>query len=284
MQKKVAIITDSNSGLTKKMAEEIGVYVIPMPFYIEGETHYEGVNLSQEDFYEMQEKGMEITTSQPLIGDILELWSTLLKEYDELVYIPMSSGLSGTCETGMLLAKEFKGKVEVVDNGRISLALMYSVMDAHKLATTGKSAKEIKEILMSTRTEFRIFVIADDLQYLKKGGRITPAVATIGSALNIKPVLQIGSEKINICAKVRGIKKAKRTMFEALEKEIKQSFSNKKIKMGIAYTCTDEEVAIFLEEANEFFPNCSFEVMPLSLSIATHLGSGAVGIGVVSEL
>ena len=275
---KVAIVTDSNSGITQAMGAELGVHVIPMPFYIDEELFFEGVNLTTEEFYEKQSNDAEIGTSQPSPGDVLELWDTLLKEYDEILHIPMSSGLSSTCDTAMSLARDYNGKVLVVDNGRISVTLKQAVIDAKKLLSEGKTAQEVHDILVEYKKDARIFLTVDTLKYLKKGGRITPSAAAIGTVLNIKPVLQIQDEKIDSFAKVRGWKQAKKIMFDAMEKEIKESFRGKEIRLSLVHTCTEEEIQKHLEETKARFPEYEIEVDGLSLSIVTHVGPGVLAI------
>lgn len=215
---KIAVVTDSNSGITQEKGKELGVHVIPMPFYIDGELFLEDITLTQEAFYEKLASDCEISTSQPAPGEVMEFWDKLLKEYDEIVHIPMSSGLSSTCETAIMLSKDYDGKVEVVNNQRISVTQKTSVLDAVRLAKAGKSALEIKESLEAEKLEASIYITVDTLKYLKKGGRITPAAAAIGTVLNLKPVLQIQGEKLDAFAKVRGWKQAKKTMLDAMEK------------------------------------------------------------------
>lgn len=278
MRKKIAIVTDSNGGISQEMGKELGIFIVPMPFYIDGELYFEGINLTHEEFYEKQVADSEISTSQPSPGDVLELWDKILEEYEEVVHIPMSSGLSSTCDTAMALARDYDGKVVVVDNGRISVTLKQAVMDAIKLVESGKSAKEIGDILVAQKKEARIFLAVDTLKYLKKGGRVTPAAAAIGAVLNIKPVLEVRDEKIDSFAKVRGWKLAKKTMFEAMEKELKETFAGEKMQLSLAYSCGQEELELFMSETKERFPEYEIEAVALSLSVATHVGPGAMAI------
>ncbi len=278
MNKKVAIVTDSNSGISQEMGEDLGIFVLPMPFYIDGELYFEGVDLTPEDFYAKQEDDADISTSQPSPGDVLNLWDKILKEYDEIVHIPMSSGLSSTCETAMALARDYDGRVIVVDNGRISITLRQSVMDAIKLKGKGMTAQEIADILTAHRLDACVYITVDTLKYLKKGGRVTPAAAAIGSVLNIKPVLYIGDKKIDSYSKVRGWKQAKRCMFDAIDKELSERFDAEHTQFGLAYTCTEEEIEQFLAETHTHFPNCKIDTSRLPLSIATHIGPGAIAI------
>lgn len=281
---KIAVVTDSNSGITQEKGKELGVHVIPMPFYIDGELFLEDITLTQEAFYEKLASDCEISTSQPAPGEVMEFWDKLLKEYDEIVHIPMSSGLSSTCETAIMLSKDYDGKVEVVDNQRISVTQKTSVMDAVRLAKAGKSALEIKEILEAEKLESSIYITVDTLKYLKRGGRITPAAAAIGTVLNLKPVLQIQGEKLDAFAKVRGWKQAKKTMLDAMEKDLLHRFGSKKMALLAAYTCSTEEARSWKEELEERFPNYTIDMDPLSLSVACHIGSGALAVACAKEV
>ena len=281
---KIAVVTDSNSGITQEKGKELGVHVIPMPFYIDGELFLEDITLTQEAFYEKLASDCEISTSQPAPGEVMEFWDKLLKEYDEIVHIPMSSGLSSTCETAIMLSKDYDGKVEVVDNQRISVTQKTSVMDAVRLAKAGKSALEIKEILEAEKLESSIYITVDTLKYLKRGGRITPAAAAIGTVLNVKPVLQIQGEKLDAFAKVRGWKQAKKTMLDAMEKDLLHRFGSKKMALLAAYTCSAEEARSWKEELEERFPNYTIDMDPLSLSVACHIGSGALAVACAKEV
>ena len=281
---KIAVVTDSNSGITQEKGKELGVHVIPMPFYIDGELFLEDITLTQEAFYEKLASDCEISTSQPAPGEVMEFWDKLLKEYDEIVHIPMSSGLSSTCETAIMLSKDYDGKVEVVNNQRISVTQKTSVLDAVRLAKAGKSALEIKESLEAEKLEASIYITVDTLKYLKKGGRITPAAAAIGTVLNLKPVLQIQGEKLDAFAKVRGWKQAKKTMLDAMEKDLLHRFGSKKMALLAAYTCSAEEARSWKEELEERFPNYTIDMDPLSLSVACHIGSGALAVACAKEV
>ena len=277
---KVAIVTDSNSGITQKRGEELGIYVLPMPFFIDGELYLEDITLSQEQFYEKLGADSEISTSQPSPGDVMDLWDKLLEDYDEIVCIPMSSGLSSTCETALSLAQDYDEKVQVVDNQRISVTQEQSVYDAIKLRDEGKSAAEIRQVLEKEKMQASIYITVDTLKYLKKGGRITPAAAAIGTVLNLKPVLQIQGEKLDAFAKVRGWKAAKKTMLNAIEKDLTDRFADVKDQMvlGMAYTCSKEEADEWKNEIQTRFPDYELVEGPLSLSIACHIGPGAMAI------
>lgn len=277
---KVAIVTDSNSGITQKRGEELGIYVLPMPFFIDGELYLEDITLSQEQFYEKLGADSEISTSQPSPGDVMDLWDKLLEDYDEIVCIPMSSGLSSTCETALSLAQDYDEKVQVVNNQRISVTQEQSVYDAIKLRDEGKSAAEIRQVLEKEKMQASIYITVDTLKYLKKGGRITPAAAAIGTVLNLKPVLQIQGEKLDAFAKVRGWKAAKKTMLNAIEKDLTDRFADVKDQMvlGMAYTCSKEEADEWKNEIQTRFPDYELVEGPLSLSIACHIGTGAMAI------
>lgn len=277
---KVAIVTDSNSGITQKRGEELGIYVLPMPFFIDGELYLEDITLSQEQFYEKLGADSEISTSQPSPGDVMDLWDKLLEDYDEIVCIPMSSGLSSTCETALSLAQDYDEKVQVVNNQRISVTQEQSVYDAIKLCDEGKSAAEIRQVLEKEKMQASIYITVDTLKYLKKGGRITPAAAAIGTVLNLKPVLQIQGEKLDAFAKVRGWKAAKKTMLNAIEKDLTDRFADVKDQMvlGMAYTCSKEEADEWKNEIQTRFPDYELVEGPLSLSIACHIGPGAMAI------
>jgi len=280
--KKVAVVTDSNSGITQQKAKNLGIYVLPMPFMIDGKDYFEDINLTQEEFYVKLKDGASIATSQPSIPSVKSLWDTILKEYDEIVHIPMSSGLSGTCETAMVLAGDYEGKVQVVDNQRISVTQRQSVLDAMFLVKEGKSASEIKEILEKEKLEASIYITVDTLTYLKKGGRVTPAAAAIGNVLNLKPVLQIQGAKLDAYSKARGMKQAKRIMIEAMKKDIEQRFSITKTKgfltLQVAYTHNEAAAIEFIEELKDIFPGHEIYMAPLSLSVACHIGPGALAL------
>ena len=278
---KIAVVTDSNSGITQEKGKELGVHVIPMPFYIDGELFLEDITLTQEAFYEKLASDCEISTSQPAPGEVMEFWDKLLKEYDEIVHIPMSSGLSSTCETAIMLSKDYDGKVEVVDNQRISVTQKTSVMDAVRLAKAGKSALEIKEILEAEKLESSIYITVDTLKYLKRGGRITPAAAAIGTVLNLKPVLQIQGEKLDAFAKARTVKQAKTIMTEAMKNDFEKRFHSpdgEKMNLELAYTFDTAAAEAFKEEVQAVFPDNEIVMQPLSLSIACHIGPGALAI------
>lgn len=283
---KIAIVTDSNSGITQDRGKELGIYVLPMPFFIDGELYFEDITLSQEQFYEKLGADSDISTSQPSPGNVMELWEKVLQENDEIVCIPMSSGLSSTCATATSIAAEYKGRVQVVDNQRISVTQEQSVYDTMTLRDQGMNAKEIKEILEKEKFQSSIYITVDTLKYLKKGGRITPAAAAIGTVLNLKPVLQIQGEKLDAYAKVRGWKAAKKTMLNAIEKDLNERFADVKEQMvlGMAYTCTKEEAQEWKQEIMDRFPGYDIVEGPLSLSVACHIGPGAMAVTCMKRL
>ena len=279
----VAIVTDSNSGISQAEGKELGIYVIPMPFLVDGKLYFEDVDMNKEQFYHFLENDADLSTSQPSPGDVMDLWDKLLKEYDEIVHIPMSSGLSASCSTAMGLARDYDGKVQVVDNQRISVTMQQSVMDAKHLAAAGKSAAQIKEILEKEALESSIYLMVDTLKYLTKGGRITPAAALLGSALNLKPILQIQGDKLDAYKKVRGVKAAKKNMLEAMKKDVEGRFSDYvtkgQLKLHVAYTTDEETAKQWKEEVQNMFPDIAITRMdPLSFSVTCHTGPGVLAI------
>ena len=283
---KIAIVTDSNSGITQDQARELGVSVIPMPFYINEKLYLEGITLSQEEFYERLKNDEAISTSQPGPADVCGLWNTLLEKYDEVVHIPMSSGLSASCDTAMGLAQEYDGRVHVVDNQRISVTQRQSVLDAITLRDAGRNAAQIKQVLEEQKLDSSIYITLETLKYLKKGGRITPAAAAIGTVLNLKPVLQIQGEKLDAFAKARTVKQAKRIMLDAIHKDIETRMGGEanmdNLHIAAAYT-PGEGVEQWLEEIRREFPDKEIIVDPLSLSISCHIGPGALAVTVTKK-
>lgn len=280
----LAIVTDSNSGITQLQAEELGISVLPMPFMINGETYFEGINLTQEEFYQKLQTGASISTSQPTPDSVLKLWKDLLKDYDEIVHIPMSSGLSGSCQTAMLLAEDFDGKVQVVNNQRISVTQRRSVVDAIHLARKGLNAKEIKEFLEKDKFNSSIYIMVDTLTYLKKGGRITPAAAALGTFLRLKPVLQIQGEKLDAFAKARTTASARQIMLNAAKNDVTNRFGRPLENCGMwvdfAHSANQEAAEDFQKEALASFPGAESHMDPLSLSVACHIGPGSLAIAV----
>lgn len=285
---KIAVVTDSNSGITQEQAKAYGIYVLPMPFFINDETFYEDISLTQEQFYEKLEGNADISTSMPSVGSVTDLWDGLLQEYEEIVHIPMSSGLSSSCETAAMLAQEYAGKVQVVNNQRISVTQKQSVLDAMAMAEHGKSAQEIKDYLEETRYDSSIYIMVDTLYYLKKGGRLTPAAAALGTLLKLKPVLQIQGEKLDSYAKARTVKQARTIMIEAIKNDFVKRFgdeSGESMHLFVAYT-KDERTALgFKSQIETALPGCEVEVVdPLSLSVACHIGPGALAVACSKKL
>lgn len=287
-KKRIAIVTDSNSGITQKEAQQLGITVLAMPFYIDEQLFLEDITLTQEEFYKRLAEDANISTSQPSPADVMETWEKLLKEYDEIVHIPMSSGLSNSCQTAFVLAKEFQDKVQVIDNQRISVTQKQSVLDAMELAKAGKDAVEIKEILEKEAGESSIYITLETLKYLKKGGRITPAAAALGTVLNLKPVLQIQGDKLDAFSKARGKKQAKRIMIQAMKADFEGRFKEyvKKDTMclAVAYTGNEEEAKEWKQELEDNFPGMDICMEPLSLSVACHIGHGALAVAAAKKV
>ena len=285
---RTAIMADSNCGIMPEEEPHYGIHILPMPIIIDGKTYFEGIDITMEEFYQKQTSGSVITTSQPSPGDVTDMWDLLLKAHDEIVFIPMSSGLSNTCQTALLLAEDelYKGRVFVVDNHRISVTQALAVLDAKVLADEGRIAREIKEILEQEAMDATIYIAVDTLEYLKKGGRITAAAAALGTILKLKPVLTIQGDKLDSYAKARGMKSAFRVMLEALKSDIASRLSHLRekglLKIGIANTMMDpDKLEIFKAELKKTFPDMELVYFPLTMSIGTHVGPGGIGIGAV---
>ncbi len=285
---RIAVCTDSNSGITQKEAKQLGISVIPMPFYINGELFFEDINLTQEEFYQKLESDAEISTSMPSVPDTLDTWNRLLEDYEEVVYIPMSSGLSSSCSTALMLAEDFDGKVEVVNNQRISVTQRRSVLDAMELADRGWSAAQIRKYLEDTRFDSTIYITLETLKYLKKGGRITPAAAALGTLLKLRPVLQIQGEKLDAFSKCRTLKAAKTTMLDAIRSDLRDRFGMEDHPedtwIHMAYTKDLEAAAVWEQEVREAFPKNELFMAPLSLSVACHIGPGAIAVTCTKKL
>ena len=285
---KIAIVTDSNSGITQEEGRRLGVSVIPMPFFINEKMYLEGITLSQDEFYQWLKSDASISTSQPSPGETMGLWDNLLKEYDEIVQIPMSSGLSATCATAMGLAQEYEGRVHVVDNQRISVTQRQSALDALQLAAAGKNAAQINEFLENDKFPSSIYIMLDTLYYLKKGGRITPAAAAIGTMLRLKPVLTIQGEKLDAFAKARTTSQGKAMMINAIKKDINERFGgmteDKHIWLQIAYTHDRAAAEQFRTEVEAEFPGYDIHIDPLSLSVACHIGPGSLALACCKKI
>lgn len=287
LKKKIAIATDSNSGITQAQAKELGIFVLPMPFMINEETFYEDITLDQEGFYEKLESGADVVTSQPSPESVLNLWKEILENYDEIVHIPMSSGLSGSCQSAMMFAEDFDGKVQVVNNQRISVTQRQSALDALMLAERGLDAVEIKDALEADKFNSSIYIMLDTLYYLKKGGRITPAAAAIGTLLKLKPVLQIQGEKLDAFAKARTSGQGKSIMLNAIRNDMETRFggaSADNIWLEVAYTKDYEAAKQFVQEIQQEFPGFDIVCNPLSLSVACHIGPGSLAIACCKKM
>ena len=285
---KIAIVTDSNSGISQNQTAALeNVYVIPMPFTINDETYFEDINLTVPEFYNKLSDGANIVTSQPSPEAVMNLWDKLLKEYDEIVHIPMSSGLSGSCQSAMMLAMDYEDKVQVVNNQRISVTQRQSVLDAIELSKRGKNAAQIKEILENDRYNSSIYIMLDTLYYLKKGGRITPAAAALGTLLRLKPVLQIQGEKLDAFAKARTTAQGKSIMMTAIQNDIENRFGgldNKNYVLQIAHTQNETAALALKKELSQAYPGIDIYVAQLSLSVACHIGPGSLAIACCQKL
>ena len=284
---RTAIVTDSNSGVSQKEAGQLGIFVLPMPFMIDGETFYEDIDLTQEEFYRKMEAGADISTSQPSPAAVTELWDRLLKEYDEIVHIPMSSGLSSSCQTARVLAEDYEGKVHVVDNHRISVTQRQSALDARDLAARGFDGGKIREILERTAKDSMIYITVDTLKYLKKGGRITPAAAALGTILRIKPILAIDGGKMDAFSKARTMNQARASMISAIQKDLSEHMKDgaaRETYLEIAHTNNDELAREFEDQVHELYPNTPIYTDRLSLSIACHIGPGSLALACAKKL
>ncbi len=287
MNKKVAIVTDSNSGITQEQAKELGVFVLPMPFMIDEVSYFEDIDLDQKGFYEKLEGGADVITSQPSPDSVLTLWKEILENYEEIVHIPMSSGLSGSCQSAMMLAEDFDGKVQVVNNQRISVTQRQSALDAVMLKERGMNAVQIKEALEADKFNSSIYIMLDTLYYLKKGGRITPAAAAIGTLLKLKPVLQIQGEKLDAFAKARTTGQGKSIMLNAIRNDMETRFGGAtadNIWLEVAYTKDEQAAEQFVQEIQKEFPGFDIVCNPLSLSVACHIGPGALAIACCKKM
>ncbi len=287
MAKRIAVVTDSNSGITQMQAKELGIHVLPMPFMIGDETFYEDITLTQEEFYEHLANGADVITSQPTPDSVLNLWNSLLEQYDEIVHIPMSSGLSGSCQSAMMLAEDYGGRVAVVNNQRISVTQRQSALDALTLIDRGMDAAQIKQFLEDDKFNSSIYIMLNTLYYLKKGGRITPAAAALGTILKLKPVLQIQGEKLDAFAKARTVSQGKSIMIGAIKNDIENRFGglNKDtIWLQVSYSHDRNAALQLMEEVQEAFPGFDVHIDPLSLSIACHIGPGALAVACCKKI
>lgn len=286
--KKTAVVTDSNAGILPKEAQEKQIFMLPMPFMIDGKNYFENVDLTSEMFYQMLRENRAISTSQPAPGDVMALWDRVLEEYEELVYIPMSSGLSTSCQSAVMLAGDYGGKVQVVDNRRISVTQKNAVYDAMALVERGKSAEEIKNILEEDGDNSSIYIMLDTLYYLKKGGRITPAAAAVGTVLRLKPVLQIQGALLDAFAKARTVNHAKTTMINAIRSDMENRFGGadpEKCSLFIAHTNNEAMALQFKEEVEAALPGFRIGIVdPLSLVVSCHIGPGSLALACCKKL
>lgn len=287
MAKKIAVVTDSNSGITQKQAEELQIHVLPMPFMIDNETYYEDITLTQSEFYEKLASGADVITSQPSPDSVMKLWDELLKEHDEIVHIPMSSGLSGSCQSALMLAVDYEGRVQVVNNQRISVTQRQSALDALCLADRGMDAAQIKQFLEDDKFNSSIYIMLDTLYYLKKGGRITPAAAALGTILRLKPVLTIQGDKLDAFAKARTVSQGKTMMINAIRNDMEKRFGGAdkdNIWLQIAYTYDLGAASQLRDEVAAQFPGFDIHMDPLSLSIACHIGPGSLAVACCKKI
>ena len=285
---KIAIITDSNSGITQKQGEELGIFVVPMPFMINGQDYFEDINLTQSQFYEKLAEDADVSTSQPTPDSLMTLWDKVLKEYEQIIYIPMSSGLSGSCQSAYMIAQEeYEGKVFVIDNQRISVTQRQSALDAKEMADAGLSAEQIRDKLLETKMESSIYIMLDTLHYLKKGGRITPAAAALGTLLRLKPVLQIQGEKLDAFAKARTTAQGKNIMINAIKADIENRFGGMEkgdFWIAGAYTNNLDAALEWKKEVETAIPGFDMHLDPLSLSVGCHIGPGALAVTVTRKI
>lgn len=279
----IGVVTDSNSGITPEMGENLGVMVLPMPFFIDGVCYYENVTISREEFFDKMKNDADITTSQPVPADVMALWDKALKNYEQIIYIPMSSGLSGSCSAAISMADEYyKDRVFVVDNGRVSTPMHRSVLDALELIDEGYNAEEIKSILENSKGDMIIYVGVQTLKFLKNGGRISPATAAIGTILNIKPVLQFDVGTLDTYAKCRGFNSSKKTMLDAMhhqfETTFKDAYDNNDVYLLAASSAPDDITKQWKEQIEQSFPGMPVLCDNLSLSLSCHIGYDGLGI------
>ena len=280
---RIAVMTDTNSGISPEEARELGIFLLAMPFSVDGHVYHEFLDLSHEEFYASQLAGAQITSSQPAPADLLDMWDKALEEHEKLIYIPMTSGLSGSFATAQGFAGDYDGRVLVVDNRRISVPLRQSVQEAVRMRDAGMDAEAIVARLMEKSMESHIYISAEDLQYLKRGGRITPAVAAVGTVLNIKPVMKILGGKLDMHRKVRGMKQTRQTMLEAIQADLDGEFAGKKVIIAAAYSGDRQEGEAWAQVVHETFPGYPFMADPLPLSVGCHVGPGALGAAIFTD-
>lgn len=281
---KVGVVTDSNSGLSVAHAEKLGIGLVPMPFTIDGEEFYENVTISRDEFFLRMAANADIKTSQPSPDSLIKIWNEMLKIYEQIVYIPMSSGLSGSIMSARIVAEDYDGKVFVVDNHRISCTQKQSALEAYAMAQSGMDGAAIHKILEDNSLNASIYIAVDTLEYLKKGGRVTAAGAALASIMNIKPVLQIQGDKLDAFAKVRGPKAAREKMLQAVENDVATRFAGQEVIIKGAYTCSEEEAEAWRQQIENRFPGHIVSLDPLALSVSCHIGPGATAIVCIPKL
>ena len=275
---RIAVVTDTNSGITREEAKKLGVFLLPMPIIVDGKEYFEGVTCTYEQFFDMLAAGSDVSTSQPAPEDLTALWDTILQSYDSIVHIPMSSALSGSCGTAKALAADYNGRVCVVDNKRISLSQRESVLDALTLIKKGLTAAEICVQLEETAYNSSIYLAVNTLELLKKSGRVTAAGAALATLLGLKPVLQIQGEKLDAYAKVRGMAAAEKTMLKAIEKDMQTRFAGKLVHIAVAYSGDIRPALDWRKTVRSYFGDSHIELYKLPISICCHVGAGVKAI------
>lgn len=281
----IGVVTDSHSGILPEEAERLGVFIVPMPFYFGDDCYYENVSITREEFFEKLNVGTKVSTSQPALQDVMDVWDKALKEYGQILYMPISSGLSGSCDTAKMLASEpeYEGKVFVVDNGRVSTLLHRAVLDALELIGEGYDAPKIKELLEAARDKMVIYIGVETLEHLKNGGRVTPATAALGTILNIKPILKFDVGVLETYQKCRGMKKARQEMLKAMKREFETTFreyyDKNEIYLLAASSADEQTTQEWVEEMKAYFPGMEVLSDPLTCGLSCHIGPGGLGIG-----
>lgn len=284
MAEKIAVLTDTNSGITPDQAARYGIYLVAMPVIMDDETYFENDSISQEEFFQRLRKGAHVSTSRPAPGMLMDCWDSLLEHYDQIIYLPMSSGLSGSCQTAAMLAEEYGERVYVVDNHRISVTLRQSVLEAKHLVCQGKTAQQIVAHLEADGLESSIYIAVNTLEYLKKSGRVTAAGAAVGTILNIKPVLQIQGGKLDAYRKARGMRQAMQVMIDGLRQDQAERFAGQKLTIRAAYSGDAEAGSAWQAELQNAFPEMTIGLDPLPISISCHTGDGALGVGMMKDI
>ena len=281
---KVAVITDTNSSMTNEEAEQLGIFLLPMPFIVNGQQYLDGVDCTYEHFFEMLADGADVSTSQPAPDALTSLWDKILEDYDEIIHIPMSASLSSSCATAKALSADYNGKVWVADNKRISITERQAALDALYLAKQGFSAEEICKKLEESALNASIYLAVNTLELLKKSGRVTAAGAALASILGLKPVLQIQGEKLDAFSKARGMANAQKVMLNAAKKDLEERFAGKPAHIDVAYSGDYDSALEWLEIVRDFFGDKNIQMFRLPISIACHVGAGVKAIAVIEEI